>query len=84
MTATVLMRTACLGAGLVEGHDFSRAVRVLIRTGFSRCGSARLHSREVSMSIPIDDLGSTQRMGLGVVYSANSIKELIDLAVGHH
>ncbi len=24
----------------VEGHDFSRAVRVLIRTGFSRCGSA--------------------------------------------
>jgi len=36
------------------------------------------------MSIPIDDLGSTQRMGLGVVYSVNSIKELIDLAVGHH
>ena len=38
----------------------------------------------VSMSIPIDDLGSTQRMGLGVVYSASSIKELIDLVLGHH
>ncbi len=24
----------------VEGHDFSRAVRALIRIGFSRCGSA--------------------------------------------
>ena len=35
-----LMRTACFGPGFVEGHDFSRAVRVLIRIGFSRCGSA--------------------------------------------
>jgi hypothetical protein len=27
MTATVLMRTACLGAGFGEGPDFRRAVR---------------------------------------------------------
>ncbi len=33
----------------------------------------------VSGSIPIDDLGGKQRMGLGVVYSASAIRELIDL-----
>jgi hypothetical protein len=35
----------------------------------------------VSGSIPIDDLGRTQRMGLGIVYSADTIAEVINLVL---
>jgi hypothetical protein len=35
----------------------------------------------VSKSIPIEDFGNTQRMGLGVVYGADTIRETINLVV---
>ena len=60
--------------------------RADIVPGFSSGGKASVSYilGIVSMSIPIDDLWGTQRMGLGVVYDSRAIRETINLAISAH
>jgi Trypsin-like peptidase domain len=71
-----------IDANVFPGSSGSMVVRrTNIVPGFSPGGkrSVPYILGIVSLSIPIDDLGETQRMGLGVVYSASAVKELIEL-----
>jgi hypothetical protein len=76
-----------IDANVFPGSSGSMVIRrTNITPGFSPGGKAAVPYvlGIVSMSIPIDDLGGTQRMGLGVVYDADCIKETIDLLVGRN
>jgi hypothetical protein len=71
-----------IDANVFPGSSGSMVIRrTNIVQGFSPGGKASVAYilGIVSGSIPIDDLGEKQRMGLGVVYAASSVKELIDL-----
>src|ERR1700690_4103344 len=71
-----------IDANVFPGSSGSMVIRrTNIVPGYSPGGKASVAYilGIVSGSIPIDDLGEKQRMGLGVVYSASAIRDLINL-----